>query len=152
MFEYKCVLWQSKKTQSSRVNSHDIPGQGIGPVLPTQHFCSRFKSSFIPKNHHTWHFHLLTPHKQNPHTKINQLAVTAKILSQPAIQLCVPPVAVQLWQTDCHGLHERLPWLVQHSGLIWTQVIFVIHQRLEKYSSYITVQWTSDPACKCVSA
>jgi hypothetical protein len=57
-------------------------------------------------------------HKQNPHTQINQLPVTAKILSQPGIQLCAPSVAVQSWQTDCHGLHEKLPWLVQQSGLI----------------------------------
>jgi hypothetical protein len=35
---------------SSRVKSHDLPGQGIGPALPNQHICSRFKSSFIPKN------------------------------------------------------------------------------------------------------
>ena len=63
-------------------------------------------------------FQLLIPQKQNPHTHINQLAVTAKILSQPGIQLCVASAAVQLWQTDCHGLHERLPWLVQHSCLI----------------------------------
>jgi len=113
--------------------------------------CSRFKIFFISKNHHTWGFHLLIPHKQNPHTQINQLAVTANILSQPGIQLCVPSVAVQLWQTDCHGLHERLPWIVQYSSLIWTQTILVIRVRLERHSSYITVQWTSHPASKCVS-
>jgi len=60
----------------------------------------------------------LIQHKQNPHTKINQLAVTAKIFSQPGVELCVVSAAVQSWQTDCHGLHERLPWLVQLSGLI----------------------------------
>jgi len=49
--------------------------------------------------------------RQNPHTKINQLAVTAKIQPQP---VCVTSVAVQSWQTDLHGLHERYPWLVQH--------------------------------------
>ena len=38
--------------------------------------------------------------------------LTAKILSQPGIQLCVASVAVQSWQTDFHGLHKRLPWLV----------------------------------------
>jgi hypothetical protein len=31
----------------------------------------------------------LIAHKPNPHTKINQLALTAKILSQPSILLCV---------------------------------------------------------------
>ena len=53
--------------------------------------------------------------KQNPHTEINPLAVTAKILSQPGIQLCVATAAVQSMQTGFHRLHERLPWLVQHS-------------------------------------
>jgi hypothetical protein len=57
-------------------------------------------------------------HKQNPHIEINQPAVTAKILSQPGIELCVAAVAVESWQTDFQGLHERLPWLIQHSGLI----------------------------------
>ena len=80
---------------SNRVQSHDLPRQAIGPALSTQHCCSSFKSFFISQNHQTWGFHLLIPHKQNPHTKINQLAVTAKILSQPGIQLCVASVAVQ---------------------------------------------------------
>ena len=47
--------------------------------------------------------HLLIPHKQNPYTKINQLVVTAKILSQSGIQLCVASLAVQSRQT-------RLSW------------------------------------------
>jgi hypothetical protein len=109
-----------------------------------------FESSFILKNHHTWEYQLLIPHKQNPHTLINQLAVTAKRLSQPGIQLCVASVAVKSKQTDFHGLHERPPWFVQHSCLIRTQLILVIRQRLEKYSSYITVQRTSHPDSKCV--
>ena len=89
-------------------------------VTLTSNPCSRFKSSFIPKNHHTWDFELLVTDKQNPHTKINQLTVTAKKLSQHSIQLCVASVAVQSWQTDFHGLHERLPWLVQHSvWILW---------------------------------
>ena len=87
----------SKKTLCRRVNSHDRPGQGMGLAFPTQHLCSRSKSSFIPKNQQTWEFQLLIPHKQNPHTEINQLAETAKILPQPGIQLCVASVAVQSW-------------------------------------------------------
>jgi hypothetical protein len=55
---------------------------------------------------------------QTKSTQINQLPVTAKVFSQLGIQLCVAFVAVQSWQTECHGLHERLPWLVQHSGRI----------------------------------
>ena len=130
----------SNKTLYRRVNSHDLPGQGMGPAFPTQYLCSRSKSPFIPKIHQTWEFQPLIPQKQNPHTEINQLPVTAKIFSQPSIQLCVASVAVHSWQTDCHGLHKRLPWLVQHSGLIWTLIILMIHQRLKKYSSYIMVQ------------
>jgi len=49
---------------------------------------------------------------------MNQLAVTAKILSQPGIQVPVASVAVQSYQAGFHGLHERLPSLVQHSCLI----------------------------------
>jgi hypothetical protein len=59
-----------------------------------------------------------TTQTKSTHTQINHLAVTAKILSQPGIQFCVASVAVQPWQTDFHGLHERLFWLVQHSCLI----------------------------------
>jgi len=123
----------SLQKMSSRVKLYDLPHQGIGPALPTLHLCSTFKSSFIPKKHHTWGFQLLISHKQNPYTKINQLAVTGKIVSQPGIQLCVASVAVH------------------HSCLIWTQIILVIHQRLQKYPSYIIVQWTSDPASRCFS-
>ena len=108
---------------SKRVKSHDLPGQGIGSALCTEHCCSSFKSLFISKNHHTWGFELLIPHKQNPHEEIYLLAVTAKIFSQPSIQLCVATVAVQLWQTECRGLHEGLSWLIQHSCLIWTRII-----------------------------
>ena len=110
---------------STGVKSHDLPGQAISPALSTQHLCSRFKSFFISKDHRTWGFHLLISHKQNPHTEINQLAVTAKIVSQPGIQLCVPSVSVQSWQTDIHGLHERLPWLFnihvtsEHRSYLW---------------------------------
>ena len=150
---YMCVCVCSVillQKMSNRVKSCDLPGQEIGPGLSTQHLCSRLKS-LIYKNHHTRDFHLLIPHKQNPHTEINQLAVTAKIIPQPGIQLCVASVAVQSWQTDLHGLHERLPWLVEHSCLIWTQIILVIHQTWEQYSSYIMVQWTSHPVSKCVS-
>ena len=126
---------------SNKVKSHDLPGQGIGPALSTKHLCSRLKS-FISKIHQTRGFHLLIPHKQNPHTEINQLAVTAKILSQPGIQLCVTTVAVQLWQTDCHGLHERLAWLVQQSCLIWTQIILWF--AIDEKNIPVTV-WCSEP-------
>jgi len=54
---YMCFVTLLQKI-SSRVKSHELPGQGIGPALPNQHPCSRFKSSFIPKNHHTWNFQL----------------------------------------------------------------------------------------------
>ena len=136
---------------STGVKSHDLPGQGISPALSTQHLSSRFKSFFTSENHHTWGFQLLIPHKQNPYTAINQLAVTAKILSQPGIQLCMASAAVQSWQTHFHRLRERLPWFVQHSYLIWTQITLVICQRLEMYSSYNMVQWPSHPASKYAS-
>jgi hypothetical protein len=111
----------SQKTLSSRIKPQDFPG--IGPALPNQNLCSRFRSPFIHKDRYIWDFQLLILHKQNPQTKINQPAVTAKIISQPAIQLCVASVAVQSWQTDFHWMHERPPRLVQHSGLIWTNIM-----------------------------
>jgi len=130
IYIYICSVTLLQK-MSNRVKSHDLPCQGICPALSTQHCCSTFKSLFISKNHHTWGFYLLIPHKQNPHREINQLAVTATIFSQPGIQLCVATVAVQLWQTDCRGLHEGLPWLLQHSCPIWTQIIlwFARHEK-----------------------
>jgi len=39
----------------------------------SKNLSSRFKCSFIPKNHNTWDIQHLTPHKQNPHTEIKQL-------------------------------------------------------------------------------
>jgi len=57
---------------------------------------------------------------------MDQTAVTAKTISQPGVQLCVESVALHSWQTDFHTLHEKLPWLIQHSSLIWTQIILVI--------------------------
>jgi hypothetical protein len=111
------VTW-SQKTISRKVNSHDLPDQGVRPSSPAQHLCSISKSSIITKHHQTWDFRPLIPHKQNPHTEINQLPVTAKIISQPDIQLCIISIVVS-WQTDCHGLHER------HSVLIGTQIIIV---------------------------
>ena len=65
MVEYVCSVTLLQK-MSNRVKSHDLPRQRIGPALSTQHCCSSFKSFFISRNHHTWGFHLLTPHKQNP--------------------------------------------------------------------------------------
>ena len=127
---------------SNRVKSHDLPGQGIGHALSTQHCCSSFKSLFIPKNHHTWGFELLIPHKQNPHQEIKRLAVTAKIFPLPGTQLCVATVAVQLWQTDCHELHERLPWLVQHSCPIWTRIILWF--ATDEKNIPVTI-WCSEP-------
>jgi len=53
----------------------------------------------------------VTPRKQNPHTDNSQLAVTAKVFTQPGIQLCVASVAVQSQQTDFHMLHENFPGL-----------------------------------------
>jgi len=90
-------------------------------------------------------------HINKIHTQINQLALTDKVLSQSGTQLCVPSVAVQSWQMDFHGLHERLPWLFQHSCLIWTQIILVMHQRLEEYPSYIMVQWTAPSQCLAIA-
>jgi hypothetical protein len=134
---------------SRSVNSHDLPGQGIGPSFPTQHLCSRSICSFISKTHLTLHFQLLIPHKQNPHTQINQLAVTAKISSHSGIQLCVASVGDQSRKTDFHGLHESLPCLVPNC-LLWTDHTCV-WQRQDKYSSSIMTQWTSDPPSKSVS-
>ena len=118
---YICSVTLLQK-MSNGIKSHDLPHQAIGPSLSTQHCCSSFKSFYNSKNHHKWGFHFLKPHKQNPHTEINILAVTAKIISQPSRQLFVASVAAQSWQTDFHWLHERLLCLVQHSCLIRKQI------------------------------
>jgi hypothetical protein len=144
MFGYKW-LYDINIKMSCSVKSYHIPGQEIGPALPTQHLCSRFKSSFIRKNHHIWDFQLLIIHKQNLHTEINQPAVTAKIISQPGTHLCVESVAVRSWQTNFHGLNERLSCHVQHSSLIWTQNILAIHQRIENIPVRL---WYSEPVTK----
>ena len=65
IYIYSVTLLQK---MPNRVKSHDLPHQAIGHALSTQHCCSSFKSFFISKNHQTWGFHLLIPHKQNPHT------------------------------------------------------------------------------------
>jgi len=52
---YICSVTLLQK-MSTRVKSHDLPGQGIGPALFTQYLCSRFKRFFIYKNHHTGDF------------------------------------------------------------------------------------------------
>ena len=116
-FEYNCVQWQSQKTLSGRVHSHVIPGQGIGPASP-KHHCIRSKSSFIPTNHQTWDFQLLIPHKQNPHTEINQLAVTSKIFSQHGIQLWVASVPFS------HGKQTVMGCMKDSLGLFNIQVSF----------------------------
>ena len=93
--------------------------------FPTQHLYSRFKRSFNPKNHHTWDFQLLIPHKQNPDTQINQLAVTAKILSQPGIQLCVASAAVHHGKQTVMGCMKEFPGLLniqvssEHKSYLW---------------------------------
>jgi len=56
-------------------------------------------------------FQLLIPQKQNPHTHINQLAVTAKILSQPGIQLCVASAAVHHGKQTVMGCRKEFPGL-----------------------------------------
>ena len=141
---YICYVTLLKK-MSYGVKSHDLPRQAIGPALSTQHCCSSFKSFYNSKNHHKWGFHLLKPHKQNPYTEINNLAVTANIISQQFMA----SVSAQSWQTDIHGLHERPPCLVQNSSLIRTE-IKLWFTRDEENIRYNMVQWTGHPDSKCV--
>jgi hypothetical protein len=115
---YVCSITLLEKL-SSRVKLHEFPGQGISPALPTQHACSRFKISFIPKDYHTWKFQLLIAHKPNTHSKINQLAVTAKIHSQPGIELCVCHLQVFI-----HGKQIFVGCMREFPGLFNTQVSF----------------------------
>jgi hypothetical protein len=77
---------------------------------------SKVPSSLKPTIHETLTF---LHHTNKIHTqKSTSLLLTAKIFSQPGVQMCVASVTVQSWQTDFHGLHERVPWLVQHLCLI----------------------------------
>jgi hypothetical protein len=122
------VLWQNLR-KHCQVGWNHMTSQVKGLVL-----CSLINISVVGSKvpsslkTTTWHFHILIPHKQNPHTKINQSDVTATILSQPGIQVCVASVVVQSRQTDFNGLHETLPWLVQHLCIIWTLIIFVTYK------------------------
>ena len=75
----------------------------IGTALFTQRYWPSFISFFVSENHQTWCFQLLIWHKQNPHTEINQVSVTAKTISQPGIKLCVASVAVQLGKQTFMG-------------------------------------------------
>ena len=67
---------------------------------------------------------------------------TDNIISQPSIQLCVATVGVQLWKTECRGLHERFPWLVHHSCPIWTRIAlwFVKDEKIIP-----VILWCSEP-------
>jgi trehalose-6-phosphate synthase len=99
----------------------------VGPKVP---------SSLKTTKHENFSFWY---HKQNPHTEINQLPVTTKILSQLGIQLCVAFVAHQSWQNfmgcmkDFLGLFNN-----QVSSELRAYIRFARY--LKKYSSYITVQ------------
>jgi len=87
-------------------------------------------------------------HINKIHTQTNHLAVTAKILSQPSIQFCVASVAVQMWQTDCHWLHETsLPCstFTSHQNTDHT----VIHQMRKTYQLHYGAV-TGHPARICV--
>ena len=146
---YICSLTLLQK-MSNGVKSHDLSRQVIGPALSTQHCCSSFKSFYNSKNQFKWGFHLLKPHTQNPYTELNNVAVTANIISQPSIQLFVASVTVQSWQTEFHELNERLLCLVQQSRLIRTQNILWF-TRDEENIRYNTVHWTGHPASIYVS-
>ena len=109
-----CVLWHNLRKYCQAVELHmisQVKGLVLLSLINIIIVGSKVPSSLkTPK----WDFLFLTPHKQNSQTQMNQLAGTAKILSQPGIQLCVASVAVHSLQTDFHGLYERLPWLVQY--------------------------------------
>jgi hypothetical protein len=49
MVEYICSVTLLQKI-SGRVKSYKLPGQWIGPAIPTQHLGIRIKRSFIPNS------------------------------------------------------------------------------------------------------
>ena len=131
---YICSVTLLQK-MSNTVKSHDLPCQGIGLALSTEHCCS---SSKVSSSQNTTILEALIfwyQIKKNPHTEINQLAVTAKIFSQPGIQLCVATVAVQV-------MANRLSWAVWGTSLACSSFMShlntdhtAICQRWENYSS-----------------
>ena len=124
-----------------------VKGLVLFSLLNKSAVCSKVSSSLKTTIRD---FHLQIPHKKNPHAQINQLAVTAKILSQPGTAVCGICSSSIMANMYFHGLQERLPWVVQHSGLIWTEIILVVRQALEKHSYYNMVQWNIDPLSNCV--
>jgi hypothetical protein len=103
-----CFVTSSQKTSSSRVTSHDLPRQGFGPALVIQPALvgSKFPSALKSTIHKTFSFWF---HTNKIHTEINQLAVTAKILSQPGIQLC--------GSCSCSIVANRFSWAAQNTSL-----------------------------------
>jgi hypothetical protein len=93
---------------STTVKSHDLPVKELVllSLLDISVVGSKVSSYLKTTIHEAFNFWY---HINKIHTQINQCAVIAKILSQPGIHLCVTSTAVQSWQTDFHGLHERLP-------------------------------------------
>ena len=99
MVEYKCVLWNYLRNHGHM--SFQVNGLVLFSPLSISVVGSRVPSSLNTTKHETSSFWY---HKNKINTEINQLAVTAKILSQPGIQLCATTVVVQPWNTDFHGL------------------------------------------------
>ena len=98
MVKYNCVLWHVRKQclEGYIHMTSKVKGLVLIPLFYISVQRPKVHSSIKTTIHEISSFWY---HKQNPHTEINQLPVTAKILSQPSIQLWVASVAVQSWQT-----------------------------------------------------
>ena len=107
---------------------------------------SKVSSSLKTTRHEAFNFWY---HINKIHTQINQIAVTAKTLSQPGIQLCVASVAVQSGKQTSMGCMRDFPGLF-NIHVSSEHRSYCDSPEIRKYSSYIMVQWTSHPASKCV--
>jgi hypothetical protein len=120
---YSCVLW------------HNLRNHCLVVLLPYSTKVPSYLKTMI-EDLIFWY------HTNKIHTHINQIAVTAKTLSQPGIQLCVPSVAVH------HGKQTFMGCMRDFPGLFNIQVWFEHRSYFDSWNWKDTISvtlWYSKP-------